>query len=68
MGKVVLLVIVEGMSNSLADELAVLLQSVECVLDCLVDGFLYGVTQLLDLIDTLTWLLKDKTCTCTDIL
>lgn len=51
-------VVVKRISNSFADELAVLLQHVERVLHCLVDGLLYGVTHLLDLIDTMTRLWK----------
>lgn len=55
-------VVVECISNSLADELAVLLQCVQSVLHSLIYGLLYGATRLLDLIDTSTglWTKKDK--------
>lgn len=47
-------VVNERISDGLADDLAVLLQGVECILDGLVDGFFYGATHLLNLVDTAT--------------
>lgn len=58
MHKAILPVIVERISNSLTDEIAVLLQRVLCVLHNLLDGLVYGLTHLFDLIDTLTRLWK----------
>lgn len=55
--KVCLLPVVsECISDGLADDLTVLLQGVECILDCLVNSFLDGATYLLDLVDAATWL------------
>lgn len=60
---ILLPVVIERISNGLADELAVLLQCVQCVLHCLVYGLLYGATHVLDLIDTSTglWTKRIKT-------
>lgn len=52
----VLPVINELVCDSLNNELAVPLQGVECVLDRLVDSFLDGATNLLDLVDAAAWL------------
>lgn len=49
-------VVTQRISDGLADELTVLLQGVECILDCLVNGFLDGATHLLNLVYTATWL------------
>lgn len=56
MCKAVLPVVVGRISNSLQEELAVLLHRVEGVLHCVIDGLLYGVTHLFDLIHTSTGL------------
>lgn len=52
----VLPVVTELVCDSLNNELAVPLQRVECVLDCLVDSFLDGATNLLNLVDAAAWL------------
>lgn len=52
----ILPVVNERISDGLADELAVLLQGVERILDCLVNSFLDGATHLLNLVDAATWL------------
>lgn len=49
-------VIYERIIDGLTDELTVLLQGVECILDCLVNSFLDGTTHLFNLVHTATWL------------
>ncbi len=51
-------VINKCISDGFADELTVFLQRVKCILDRLVNSFLNGATNLLDLVDTATWLKK----------
>lgn len=52
----VLPVVTELVCDSLNNELTVPLQRVERVLDRLVDSFLDGATNLLNLVDTAAWL------------
>lgn len=49
-------VIYERIIDGLTDKLTVLLQGVECILDCLVNSFLDGATHLFNLVHTATWL------------
>ena len=44
----------ERVGDCFGDDLAVLLQGVQGVLDCLVDGLLHGATHLLNLVHTAT--------------